>query len=80
MKLRMDFRHFERVFLFSKRQKKTFFKEFFFFLMWTIFKVFFEFFTGLLLFCVLGFWPQGMWDLSCPVRDRTCTPCKKMKS
>ena len=22
-----------------------------------------------------GFWPWGMWDLSFPIRDRTCTPC-----
>ena len=32
--------------------------------MWTIFKVFIEFVTILLLFYVLVFWPQGMWDLS----------------
>ena len=35
---------------------------FFFFLMWTIFKVFIEFVTMLLLFYVLFFWPGGMWD------------------
>ena len=34
------------------------------FLMWAIFKVFIEFVTTLLLFCVLVFWPQGMWYLS----------------
>ena len=41
------------------------FKIFFFFLMWTIFffKSFIEFVTILLLFYVLCFWPQGMWDL-----------------
>ena len=34
------------------------------FLMWTIFKVFVEFVTVLLLFRVLVFWPRGMWGLS----------------
>ena len=48
---------------------------FFFFLMRTIFKVFIEFVTVLLLFNVLAFWPQGMWDLSSPTRDWTCSPC-----
>ena len=38
-----------------------------FFLMWTIFKVFIEFVTILLLFYVLVFWPWGMWDLSSPI-------------
>ena len=42
--------------------------------MWTIFKVFIEFVTVLLLFCVLTFWLQGMWDLNSPPRDQTCTP------
>ena len=32
--------------------------------MWTIFKVFIEFVTILLLFYILAFWPQSMWDLS----------------
>ena len=32
--------------------------------MWTIFKAFFEFVIILLLFHILVFWPQGMWDLS----------------
>ena len=45
------------------------------FLMWTIFKVFIEFVTLLLLFYVLVFWPWGMRDPSSPTRDRTCTPC-----
>ena len=45
------------------------------FLMWTIFKVFIEFVTVLLLFYVLVFWPQGMWDLSSPTRDWTLTHC-----
>ena len=43
--------------------------------MWTILKVFIEFVTTLLLFYVLVFWPQGMWDLSSPTRDQTLTPC-----
>ena len=36
------------------------FLSFFFFLMWTIFKVFIEFVTTLLLFYALVFWLQGM--------------------
>ena len=52
-----------------------YFKDFFFFLMWTIFKVFIEFVTILPLFYVLVFWPRGMWDLSSLTRDRTHTPC-----
>ena len=39
--------------------------------MWTIFKVFIEFVTILLLFYVLVFWMQGKWDLSSLTRDRT---------
>ena len=39
------------------------------------FKVFIEFVTVLLLFYVLVFWLRGMWNLSSPTRDRTCTPC-----
>ena len=42
--------------------------------MWTIFKVFIELITTLFLFYVLVFWPQGMWDLNSPTRDRTHTP------
>ena len=42
--------------------------------MWTIFKVFIESVTILLLFYVLVFWLQGMWDLSSPTRDQTHTP------
>ena len=41
---------------------------------WTIFKVFIEFVTILLLFYVLVFWPQGMWDLSSLTRNWTRTP------
>ena len=48
--------------------------------MWTIFKVFIEFVTILLLFYVLVFWPRGMWDLSSLTRDRTCTPCIERQS
>ena len=53
----------------------TFFLKNFFFLMWTIFKVFTEFVTILLLFYVLGFWLWGMWNLSSLIRDQTCIPC-----
>ena len=37
--------------------------------MWTIFKIFTEFVTILLLFYVLDFWLQGVWDLSFPTND-----------
>ena len=48
----------------------------YFFLMWTIFKVFIEFFTIFFSVLRLGFfWPQGMWDLSSPTRDQTHAPC-----
>ena len=43
--------------------------------MWTIFKVFIEFVTILLLFYVWVLGPQGMWDLSSLSRGRTSTPC-----
>ena len=50
--------------------------------MWTIFKVFIEFVTILILFIlfsVLFFWPRfqprGLWNLSSPTRDQTLTPC-----
>ena len=43
--------------------------------MWTIFKVFIEFVTILLLFYVLGFWPLGIWDLSSFTRNQTHTLC-----
>ena len=42
--------------------------------MWTIFKVFIELVTIVLLFYGLGFWLRGMWDLSSPTRDRTHIP------
>ena len=38
-------------------------------------KIFIEFVTILLLFYVLVFWPQGIWDPSSLTRDRTHTPC-----
>ena len=47
----------------------NFFLFLLFCLMWTIFKVFIEFVTILLLFHVLVFWPRGMWDLSSLTRD-----------
>ena len=43
--------------------------------MWTIFKVFIEFVTILLLLYVLVFWLRGTWDLSSPARDQARTPC-----
>ena len=44
----------------------------FFFLMSAIFKVFFEFVTGFLLFSGLAFQFQSTWDLSSLSRDQTC--------
>ena len=46
-----------------------------FFLMWTIFKVFIEFITMLLLSYLLMFWPEDMWGLNSQIRDQTRTPC-----
>ena len=46
------------------RSWNTLLKIFFFFLMWTIFKVFIEFVTILLLFYVVVFWLPGMWILA----------------
>ena len=48
---------------------------FFFFPMWTIFKVFVEFVAILFLFYALAFGPGGLWDPSSLPRDRTHTPC-----
>lgn len=45
------------------------------FLVWTIFKVFIEFFRILLMFYILVFWWRGMWDLSSQTRNQTCAPC-----
>ena len=39
------------------------------FLTWTVFKVFIDFVTILLLYYVLVFWLGGVWDLSSPTRD-----------
>ena len=44
------------------------------------FKVFIEFVIILLLFYVLVFWPQGMWDLSSPTRDPTRSPRTRRRS
>ena len=54
-----------------------FFSDFFFllFLTRTIFKVFVEFVTILLLFYVLVFWPGGLWDLIFLTRDPSHTLC-----
>ena len=44
------------------------------FLMWIIFKIFIEFVTILLLLDVLGFWPQGLCDLSLPNKGLNSYP------
>ena len=46
----------------------------FFFFRWTIFKVFSELVTILLLLYVLVFWWRGMWDPN-SLRDQTLIPC-----
>ena len=51
------------------------FVEIFVFWLWTIFKVFIESVTILLLFCVSVFWLHGLWDLSSGTRDTTPTRC-----
>ena len=43
------------------------------------FKVFAELATTLLLFYVLVFWPQGMWDPSFQTRDQPAPPALKGK-
>ena len=48
---------------------------FFFFLVWTVFNVFIEFITILLLFYVWVFLAQGVWNLSPLTRDGTRPPC-----
>ena len=53
---------------------------FFFFKTCSILKVFIKFVMALLLFYALVFWPQGMWDLSCPINDQTCTTCIRRRS
>ena len=52
----------------------------FVFLMWTIFKVFIECVTILLLLYAFFFPPQGMWDLSSLIRDGTHSPCIERQS
>ena len=50
---------------------------------WSFFsflQVFIDFVIVLLLFCVLGFWLSGMWDLSFRTRDWTHIPCIGMRS
>ena len=41
------------------------------------FKSLYEFVTILLLFSVLVFWTQGMWDLRSLTRDQTQAPCRE---
>ena len=48
---------------------------FFFFLIWTTFKVFIDFVTILFLFYDFSIFATGMWDLSSLTRDQTHTPC-----
>ena len=44
--------------------------------MWTLFKVFVESVTTLLLLFMFLFWgPWSLWDLSSLTRDQTCAPC-----
>ena len=45
------------------------------FLMWTVFKVFIELVTILLLFYVLIFWLRSRRNPSSQTRDRSHTPC-----
>ena len=52
----------------------------YFFLMWTIFKVFIEFVTILFMFYVFVWGPCGMWDLSSPTRHWIHTPCSGRQS
>ena len=44
-------------------------------LMWTVFRVFIDSITALLLFYILIFWPWVLWGLSSPIGDQTSTPC-----
>ena len=44
------------------------------------FKVFTELVTILLLFYVLAFWLQGLWDLTSSTRDQTHIPCIERQS
>lgn len=51
------------------------FLQIFFFLMWTILKVFIEFVPTLLVFYVLVFWHRSMLDLSSLTSDQTHILC-----
>ena len=57
------------IFVYLKIKKK------FFILDMGHFKSLYEFVTILLLFSVLVFWTQGMWDLHSLTRDQTQAPC-----
>ena len=50
------------------------------FLRWNFLKSLIEFVTLLLLFYVLDFWSQAMWDLSSPTRGGSCAFCIGMQS
>ena len=56
---------------------RFFFFSFFFFSMWTIYKVFIEFVTLLLLFSVLVFWLWGTWDLTPRTEIKPTPPALK---
>ena len=60
----------------STLDSPLYFSPFFFFLIWTIKKIFIEFVTILLLFHVLTFGPQGMWDLHSLTGDGIGTCCR----
>ena len=47
--------------------------------MWAILKLFVEFVTILLLFYVLVFWPQGMWDLGSQLAVKLAPPALEGK-
>ena len=59
----------------TNKETVSLFCVIFHFLMQTIFKVFIEFVTILLLFYVLVSWPRGTWGLSSSARDQTHTLC-----
>ena len=61
-------------------QLVSFFLRRLFFFTWTIFKAFIKFIIILLPYDVLAFWPQGMWDLSSPLRNQTLTPSTGRRS
>ena len=65
------------ILVFSPHNAKGFLFFFFFKTYFDVdhFKVFLEFVTILFLGFFFFFWPWGMWDLSSPARDWTCSPC-----